>query len=35
MSAKQISKYFGVAPRLYESGTKRKALENVGPQRSM
>jgi transposase len=25
-SAKQISKYFGVAPRLYESGTKKKSL---------
>ncbi|SMO96691.1 Transposase [Chryseobacterium rhizoplanae] len=25
-NAKQLSKYFGVAPRLYESGTKKKSL---------
>lgn len=25
-NAKQVSKYFGVAPRLYESGTKKKVL---------
>ena len=25
-NAKQLSKYFGVAPRLYESGTKKKTL---------